>query len=424
MATVGSSKQDTLLGRVVVEQGFCTRDELEDCLALQTELSQQSNQRSLADLLVSNGYVTQTQLLRARTTADEQRVMQQIPGYQIISKLGAGAMATVFKARQLSLDRIVAIKVLPKRLSENKEFVDRFYMEGKAAARLNHPNIVGAFDVGEAGGYHYFVMEYVEGQTVFDHIAEGNPYSEKDAISIVIQICKALVHAHENGLIHRDVKPKNIMITPGGVAKLADMGLAREKDDQEAAQAEAGKAYGTPYYISPEQIRGELNIDFRADIYSLGATFYHMITGRVPFEGASPAVVMHKHLKEELVPPDHIISTISSGSSEIIEVAMAKIPKNRYASTQDMLSDLEAVARGEPPVLARKAYDLTSLANLEKSGHEVREGGVIMVEASREQTIDFGSRTWTEKLSDPLVVTLSALLLMAVLIIIVLLLSR
>ncbi len=424
MATVGSSKQDTLLGRVVVEQGFCTRDELEDCLALQTELSQQSNQRSLADLLVSNGYVTQTQLLRARTTADEQRVMQQIPGYQIISKLGAGAMATVFKARQLSLDRIVAIKVLPKRLSENKEFVDRFYMEGKAAARLNHPNIVGAFDVGEAGGYHYFVMEYVEGQTVFDHIAEGNPYSEKDAISIVIQICKALVHAHENGLIHRDVKPKNIMITPGGVAKLADMGLAREKDDQEAAQAEAGKAYGTPYYISPEQIRGELNIDFRADIYSLGATFYHMITGRVPFEGASPAVVMHKHLKEELVPPDHIISTISSGSSEIIEVAMAKIPKNRYASTQDMLSDLEAVARGEPPVLARKAYDLTSLANLEKSGREVREGGVIMVEASREQTIDFGSRTWTEKLSDPLVVTLSALLLMAVLIIIVLLLSR
>ncbi len=424
MATVGSSKQDTLLGRVVVEQGFCTRDELEDCLALQTELSQQSNQRSLADLLVSNGYVTQTQLLRARTTADEQRVMQQIPGYQIISKLGAGAMATVFKARQLSLDRIVAIKVLPKRLSENKEFVDRFYMEGKAAARLNHPNIVGAFDVGEAGGYHYFVMEYVEGQTVFDHIAEGNPYSEKDAISIIIQICKALVHAHENGLIHRDVKPKNIMITPGGVAKLADMGLAREKDDQEAAQAEAGKAYGTPYYISPEQIRGELNIDFRADIYSLGATFYHMITGRVPFEGASPAVVMHKHLKEELVPPDHIISTISSGTSEIIEVAMAKEPKNRYASTQDMLSDLEAVARGEPPVLARKAYDLTSLANLEKSGREVREGGVIMVEASREQTIDFGSRTWTEKLSDPLVVTLSALLLMAVLIIIVLLLSR
>lgn len=424
MATVGSSKQDTLLGRVVVEQGFCTRDELEDCMALQAELSQQSNQRSLADILLSNGYVTQTQLSRARTTADEQRVMQQIPGYQIISKLGAGAMATVFKARQLSLDRIVAIKVLPKRLSENKEFVDRFYMEGKAAARLNHPNIVGAFDVGEAGGYHYFVMEYVEGQTVFDHIAEGNPYSEKDAINIIIQICKALVHAHENGLIHRDVKPKNIMITPSGVAKLADMGLAREKDDQEAAQAEAGKAYGTPYYISPEQIRGELNIDFRADIYSLGATFYHMVTGRVPFEGASPAVVMHKHLKAELVPPDHIISTISSGTSEIIEVAMAKDPKGRYASTQDMLSDLEAVARGEPPALARKAYDLTSLANLEKNGRELQDGGVIMVEASREQTIDFGSRTLSEKLSDPLVVTLSALLVMAVLIIVVLLLSR
>lgn len=424
MASPSTVKQDTILGKVVVEQGFCTRDELDDCLALQSELEQQNNHRSLADILLSNGYVTQTQISRARTTADEQRVMQQIPGYQIISKLGSGAMATVFKARQMSLDRIVAIKVLPKRLSENKEFVDRFYMEGKAAARLNHPNIVGAFDVGEASGYHYFVMEYVEGQTVFDDIAEGKPYSEKQSLSIILQVCRALVHAHENGLIHRDVKPKNIMITPTGIAKLADMGLAREMGDQEAAQAEAGKAYGTPYYISPEQIRGELNIDFRADIYSLGATFYHMITGRVPFEGASPAVVMHKHLKEELIPPDHIIPTLSSGVSEIIEVAMAKDPKNRYASTKDMLSDLEAVDRGEPPVLARKAYDLTSLANLEKTGREVEEGGVVMVEASREQTIDFGSRTFTEKLSDPLVMTLCGLLLLSVMIIVVLLVSR
>ncbi len=424
MTTATTARQDTLLGKVVIEQGFCTRDELNDCVALQTELERQNNQRSLADILVANGYVTQTQINRARAAAEEQRGMAQIPGYQILSKLGAGAMATVFKARQLSLDRMVAIKVLPKRMSDNKEFVDRFYQEGRAAAKLNHPNIVGAFDVGEANGYHYFVMEYVEGQTVFDQLDAGKPYPEKEALDIIIQVCKALVHAHENGLIHRDVKPKNIMITPGGIAKLADMGLAREKDDQAAAMAEAGKAYGTPYYISPEQIRGEMNIDFRADIYSLGATFYHMLTGRVPFEAPSPAAVMHKHLKEELVPPDHIVTTLSAGVSEIIEVAMAKDPKRRYGSTKDMLSDLEAVARGEPPALARKAYDLTSLADLEKTGREIPGDQVDLIETAREQTIDFGSRTVVQKFSDPLVMTLLALLAIAAVIIVLLLIFR
>jgi eukaryotic-like serine/threonine-protein kinase len=181
----------------------------------------------------------------------------------------------------------------------------------------------------------------------------------------------ALAHSHARGLIHRDVKPKNIILMPDGVAKLTDLGLARAQDDSEAAASEAGKAYGTPYYISPEQIRGDLDIDFRADIYSLGATMYHLVTGRPPFEADSPSAVMHKHLKQPLVPPDHVNPKLSAGISEIIEVAMAKNRDERYASTEDMLEDLRLVRAGEPPAHAKRVANLDTLAQLEAKGKTV-----------------------------------------------------
>ena len=185
-------------------------------------------------------------------------------------------------------------------------------------------------------GLHYFVMEYIEGKTLYDIMApppqgEGKSFSEAEALDIGIQMADALAHAHQRGLIHRDVKPKNIMLTPQGVAKLTDLGLARQTDDKAAAETEAGKAYGTPYYISPEQIRGDVDIDFRADIYSLGATLYHLVTGRPPFEGETPAAVMHKHLRQPLMPADHVNTALSAGVGEIIDVAMAKRREDRYA---------------------------------------------------------------------------------------------
>ncbi|RPI61895.1 MAG: serine/threonine protein kinase, partial [Planctomycetaceae bacterium] len=278
----GDTSLDTELGRMVVESRLATQDEVDRCLVLRQQAGTEQPP-PIADVLVKHGIVTENQIRRLKSSLDESRG-QQIPGYKILGKLGSGAMATVFKARQISLDRMVAIKVLPRKLSENPEYVERFYKEGKAAAKLNHANIVQAFDVGEAGGYHYFVMEYVEGHTLHDELAAGKVFEESEALRVIIQIARALEHAHRQGLIHRDVKPKNIMMTPEGVAKLADMGLARGVADAEAAQAEAGRAFGTPYYISPEQIRGEVHIDFRADIYSLGATLYNLVTGRVPFE--------------------------------------------------------------------------------------------------------------------------------------------
>jgi serine/threonine-protein kinase len=354
-----AGSMDTELGRLVVEQRLATPEEVEQCIQLRS-----TNSESLADLLIEQGVVTQRQIARVKSSIEESRRGQQIPGYVIKGRLGAGAMATVFKAQQVSLDRMVAIKVLPRKMSESADYVQRFYQEGKAAAKLNHPNIVQAFDVGEAGGYHYFVMEYVEGHTLFDELAAHKVFGESEALRIVIQVARALQHAHSMGLIHRDVKPKNIMLTPEGTAKLADMGLARMTSDAEAAQAEAGRAFGTPYYISPEQIRGEVDIDARADIYSLGATLYHMVTGQVPFEGPTPAAVMHKHLKEQLVPPDHLNTELSAGVGEVVEVMMAKDRNRRYASAQDLLVDLEAIAKGEPPLQARAQIDANVLSGL------------------------------------------------------------
>ncbi|MEM6750316.1 MAG: protein kinase [Planctomycetota bacterium] len=361
-----SSSLDSTVGKMVVEKGFATADEVHQVLS---EHSSEASGKSLSQLLIERGLVTSRQLARLKPEVDEQRAGRQIPGYQILGKLGAGAMATVYQARQLSLDRDVAIKVLPLKYSNDANFIRRFYDEGRAAAKLNHPNIVQAFDVGQAGEYHYFVMEYVDGSTVYDFIAKEGAYAEDRAIEIAIDVAQALEHAHQAGFIHRDVKPKNIMIAKEGMAKLADMGLARAMSDREAAEAEAGKAYGTPYYISPEQIRGERDIDFRADIYSFGATLYHMVTGRVPFDGPNPSAVMHKHLKADLVPPDHLNPKLTQGLSEIVEFSCARSRSQRYATTGDLLTDLRAVQRGEPPVVARKAFKIADLSTLDDASN-------------------------------------------------------
>lgn len=403
-AAKGNTNIDTLVGRLVIDQGLATEDEVQHCLEQANQLRTEANQASLVQILVDNQYVTQRQIARLRRIIEAERSGQKIPGYRILGKLGAGAMATVFKANQLSLDRTVAIKVLPRKFSDNPQFIERFYAEGRAAASLNHPNIVQAFDVGKAGEFHYFVMEYVDGRTVYDDIAKQKRFNERDAIEVVMQVAEALLHAHDKGLIHRDVKPKNVMITKDGVVKLADMGLARAVSDKEAAEAEAGKAFGTPYYISPEQIRGERQIGPPADIYSLGATFYHMVTGAVPFEGKNPSAVMHKHLKAELVPPDHVNPKLSAGVSEIIEMMMAKDPRRRYQSCKDVLIDLRAVHKGEAPPLAHKDIlgeaDLAAVAAAEASS----ETAEIPVDQSRPQEV----RPW---LMTAFIVTLCVALL-------------
>jgi serine/threonine-protein kinase len=356
---------DTLYGRMAVEQGLCTDEELRVSLKeLQDRLK--LSPTMLRDVMVEYGYITESQSERLKRSLKAQKAAaHRIPGYKILGKLGSGAMAIVYQAKQLSLNRMVAIKVLPKRFSENPEYVARFFKEGQAAAKLNHTNIVQAYDVGQAGGYSYFVMEFVEGKTLYEDLSAGKVYPEKEALDIVIQVAHALDHAHTKGLIHRDIKPKNIIMTENGKVKLADMGLAREIKDIEAAESEAGKAYGTPYYIAPEQIRGEIDIDGRADIYGLGATFYHLVTGRVPFMADDPSDVMRKHLREQLVPPDHINTSLTAGVSEVIEIMMAKKKRNRYNDVAELLEDLEAVRNGQTPLRAHSRMDVSMYRQLE-----------------------------------------------------------
>lgn len=366
---------------MALDQRLCTEIELQRC---QKELKSRgdSEPTTLEQLLLEHRFLTKTQAERLKNSIKESKAAaNQIPGYKVLGKLGSGAMAVVYKARQLSLDRIVAVKVLPKRFTEKSDYIRRFYKEGKTAAKLNHNNIVQAIDVGEVGGLYYFVMEYVEGKTLYDDLSRGKIFTEQEALDIVIQLANALAHAHAQGLIHRDVKPKNIMINTENVVKLADMGLARETSDIKAAKHEEGKAFGTPYYIAPEQIRGEVNIDGRADIYALGATLFHMVTGRVPFEASTPSEVMRKHLKEPLTPPDHINTALSAGIAEVIEVMMAKKKQDRYSNMEELLTDMTAIRDGKSPLLARQKFNLDALEQLE-------QGLAINSNASEEKAYD------------------------------------
>lgn len=351
---------------MALDQRLCTDEEIRQCKEDLQKMAA-DDPTTLDQLLINRQYLTPSQLMRLKTNINESRnTAGQIPGYKVFGKLGSGAMAVVYKAKQISLDRTVAIKVLPKKFVQKSDYVERFYKEGRLAAKMNHNNIVQAIDVGEVGGLYYFVMEYVEGKTLYDDLSKGKIFDEREAIDVIIQVAKALAHAHAQGLIHRDVKPKNIMINKDGVVKLADMGLARETSDIKAAKHEQGKAFGTPYYIAPEQIRGEVDVDGRVDIYSLGGTLFHMVAGRVPFEAGTPSEVMKKHLKEPLVPPDHINTALTMGISEVIEVMMAKDRRERYSKMEDVITDLEAVREGRPPLVARQKFNVEALGQLEE----------------------------------------------------------
>lgn len=352
---------DTIVGKIVVERGLVTSDELDEALELAEQRRKLDPSLSVAEVLLDSEMLTRRQLDRVRSEFETDRNSQQIPGYKILRKLGSGAMATVFLARQISLDRLVAIKILPKRFSDNESFIERFYREGRAAAKLNDQNIVQAYDVGQAGEHHYFVMEYVDGETLYDAVTRDRYLDEHTALTILKQVASALRHAHERGFVHRDIKPKNIMLAANGTVKLADLGLARALSDHAVAEAEAGRAYGTPFYISPEQIRGRVKIGPEADIYGLGATAYHMVTGRVPFSGKSPSQVMNRHLKDEIVPPDHVNSKLSAGMAQIIEMMLEKRPSDRYSTAADLMEDIDLVIKGTRPLHAGTRLNLENM---------------------------------------------------------------
>lgn len=260
--------------------------------------------------------------------------------YEILECIGGGGMAEVYRAQDMLLDRPVAVKVLRSQFTGDDQFVRRFRHEAQAAARVSHPHIVNIYDVGKDGDVYYIVMEYIQGETLKDYIQRKKTLSVDEAVSIALQICEALDHAHQNNLIHCDIKPHNILMGKGGRVKVTDFGIARAVTS--ATLTQTGTIIGSVHYISPEQAKGGI-ASVHSDIYSLGIVLYEMLTGDVPFSGESPIAIALKHLQEEIVPPAQLNPDIPPMLEAVILKAVAKEPAERYSAITSMLHDLEIV---------------------------------------------------------------------------------
>ena len=258
--------------------------------------------------------------------------------YKILEKVGTGGMASVYKARDILLDRIVAVKILDSKYSKDRDFVVRFHQEAQAAAKLSHPNIVNMYDVGFDQGVHYLVMEFVRGETLKDYIDKHGHLQTRTAIQITFDIGDALTHAHANGIVHCDIKPHNILVTEDGRIKVADFGIARAVNSN-SDNLNDDSVVGSVHYFSPEQAAGE-QIDERTDIYSLGVVLYEMLTGRVPYEADTPIAVALKHVKDKLIPPTRYNPSIPPLLESVVMKALQKKPADRYRSVSEMIGDL------------------------------------------------------------------------------------
>jgi serine/threonine-protein kinase len=276
--------------------------------------------------------------------------MLEIPGFEMQSKLGAGGMAEVWKARQVSLDRTVAIKILSAQFSQESEDVKRFQQEAQAAAKLKHSGIVQVYDANAIGGTYYFVMEYVAGYTAGEWLRRKGMIPEKDALLVVECVADALAYAWDTArVVHCDIKPDNIMIDADGSVKVTDLGLARTISAM-SAHGLTEEVLGTPAYMAPEQARGETGLDFRADIYSLGATLYHMLTGKLLFQGNPDEQVMEMQVSHTVPDPIEVNPSLSKAVSWLLEKMLAKDRADRYESWQALRADVARVRSGMMPL--------------------------------------------------------------------------
>ncbi|MDM1013510.1 Stk1 family PASTA domain-containing Ser/Thr kinase [Clostridium perfringens] len=287
---------------------------------------------------------------------ERNRMIGKILGnrYELLQCVGEGGMSFVYKARCRKLNRFVAVKILKDEFKNNEEIVRRFKKEATAIANLSNPNVVNVLDVGTQDDINYIVMEYVEGKTLKDIIKEKGALPYEVAISIGIKVAKALECAHKSGIIHRDVKPQNILVTEEGVVKVTDFGIAKSMDSSTIAHTNS--VMGSAHYFSPEQAKGTYT-DYRTDLYSLGIVLYEMVTGVVPFNGDSPVTVAVKHIQEKAIPPKNINQNIPNSLNDLIMKAMEKDPVNRYQTAKEIIGDLEKIKKDPNVTISSKSAE-------------------------------------------------------------------
>ncbi|MFO7899455.1 MAG: serine/threonine-protein kinase, partial [Planctomycetota bacterium] len=344
------TREDVDLARAAIDRGLLTVPESVDCLKAQKTHTDQGREVPLERIFLQKGLLNERQIKALKDSLARMDALRHVGHYKILGKLGTGGMGTVYKAQDTKSGRDVALKVLSPGHARNREYIQRFLREARASGRLSHSNIVQGYDAGEADGQYYFAMEFVDGTTVGEMLRQGKPIPEQQALDIAIQIAKALQHAEENDLVHRDIKPDNIMITEDGTAKLADLGLARLATSEQREKRELG----TVYYASPEQCEGDEEVDTKSDMYAFGGTLFHMLIGRVPFDGESPEDIMAKHVQERPPYLKDLNVQLSHGVSKIVRKLMAKYKRDRYPSMEDVVTDLILVRMGRSPKLGKR----------------------------------------------------------------------
>ena len=341
--------QETRFARLAVTRKALSPGQIKKCLAFQAVKRKEGSKIPLWDSAVLQSMMEAGAAERLQDEVGDIE-LEKLEDFTLVRKLGQGAMGSVWLALAPDKQK-VAVKVLLKSLCEQRAFVQRFFREAQASVKLQHRNIVRGLKVGEFHGYYFFAMEFVQGQSAQSRLDESGAFPSAEATDVILQIAEGLACAHEHGFIHRDLKPDNIMITKDGVAKLADLGLVRQMDEEVTRLTGTGTAMGTPYYMSPEQCGNAKDTDERSDIYSLGATWYHLVTGRVPFEGSSPLEVMRLHESEPIRWDHDMRGRIPRAVMVTIERMMAKDPDSRVQSARELCEVIKQQCLGDRDVL-------------------------------------------------------------------------
>ncbi|MEQ9407807.1 MAG: serine/threonine-protein kinase [Fuerstiella sp.] len=345
---------------------------------------------------------------KKRSSGQKKKAVTKVGDFELKRKLGKGGMGEVYLARQTSLDRLVALKTLSRELAKKEDFVARFLREARSMAKLDHPNVVKVYAVDSYRGIHFAAIEYVDGNSVQDWLDQLKQFPIGDAVHIAMVSAEALRHAHELHMVHRDIKPDNILLTSRGVVKVADFGLAKVIDE-DVSMTQSGTGLGTPLYMPPEQARSAKTVDQRSDIYALGATLYHMLTGQLPFSGGTTLELIISKESGKYEPARKLRPDVPERLDLIIDKMMAKDPKHRYADCEAVLKDLAGLGlhnaalsfvEGAQPTSVGTAVAPTVAGLGSTMGPTSRSGQVSSRRDAKASEVKQASRTWYVQFED------------------------